>query len=46
MTVIGMDGSAGGEEPKKVVFDANRPFAFIIRETDSNAVLLMGTMSE
>ncbi len=46
VTVIGMDGSAGGEEPKKVVFDANRPFAFIIRETDSNAVLLMGTMSE
>ena len=45
VTVIAMDGAAG-PAPEKVIFDANRPFAFIIRETSSNAVLLMGTMSE
>ncbi len=36
----------GDEQPKKVVFDANRPFAFLIRETSSNAILLIGTLSE
>lgn len=39
--------SAGpGEKPEKVVFNADRPFAFLIRETSSNSILLMGTLSE
>lgn len=46
-TSLGMVTSAGpGEKPEKIVFDANRPFAFLIRETSSNSILLMGTLSK
>ena len=38
--------SGPGETPEKVVFDANRPFAFLIREVSSDAILLMGTLSK
>lgn len=47
-TVVVGVGSAnpGGANQEKVVVDANRPFAYCIRETSSNAVLLFGTLSD
>ena len=32
--------------PKKIVFDADRPFVYMIRETSTNAILLIGTLSK
>ena len=47
VTVIGMvDNAAGPYTPKKVTLDLNRPFAYFIRETSSNTLLLAGTLSE
>ena len=31
--------------PKKIVFDADRPFVYMIRETSTNTILLIGTLS-
>lgn len=44
MAVMATSAGPGQEEPEKVVFDLNRPFAYIIRETSTNAILLMGTL--
>ena len=32
-------------QPKKIVFDADRSFVYMIRETSTNAILLIGTLS-
>ena len=32
--------------PQKIVFDADRPFVYMIRETSTNAILLIGTLSK
>ena len=34
--------SAADQEPSPLIFNMNRPFAFIIREKDSNTILFMG----
>lgn len=47
LTGIAMVGTVyPGEVPEKVVVDVNHPFAYIIRETSSNAILLLGTLSK
>jgi serpin B len=46
-TMLGLIGSASpnDEKPKRVSFEATRPFIYIIRETSTNAILLIGTLS-
>lgn len=44
VTAIAMDNCAGPVTPKKVTLDLNRPFAYFIRETSSNTLLLAGTL--
>ena len=34
--------SSAGQEPTPLIFNMNRPFAFVIREKDSNTILFMG----
>ena len=34
--------TSAGQEPTPLIFNMNRPFVFIIREKDSNAILFMG----
>ena len=47
VTVIGMEkNSAVPVTPPKVTVDVNRPFAYVIRETTSGTVLLLGTLSK
>ena len=46
VTVVGMEkNSAVPVTPPKVTVDVNRPFAYVIRETTSGTVLLLGTLS-
>ena len=46
VTVIGYVNSAmPTTPPQKIVFDADRPFVYMIRETSTNAILLIGTLS-
>ena len=46
VTVIGMVNTAlPVTPPQKIVFDADRPFVYMIRETSTNAILLIGTLS-
>lgn len=44
VTVVGIETTSEGP-PKKVVFDANRPFIYIIRENSTGAVLFMGSVA-
>ena len=47
MTVISFVTSAlPTTPPQKIVFDADRPFVYMIRETSTNAILLIGTLSK
>ena len=47
VTVITMVTSAMPvTPPQKIVFDADRPFIYLIRETSTNAILLIGTLSK
>ena len=47
VTVIGMEkNTAVPVTPPKVTVDVNRPFAYVIRETTSGTVLLLGTLSK
>ena len=47
VTVIGMVNTAlPVTPPQKIVFDADRPFVYMIRETSTNAILLIGTLSK
>ena len=34
--------TSAGPEPTPLIFNMNRPFAFVIREKDSNTILFMG----
>ena len=46
VTVVGMDLAAAMPfTPPKVTVDVNRPFVYLIRETTSGTVLLLGTLS-
>lgn len=46
VTTIGFYTSAlPVSPPQKIVFDADRPFVYMIRETSTNAILLIGTLS-
>ena len=46
VTVIGFVTSAmPTTPPQKILFDADRPFVYMIRETSTNAILLLGTLS-
>lgn len=46
VTVVGMGyASAIISTPPKVTIDLDRPFAYAIRETSSNTILLLGTLS-
>ena len=46
VTVIGLvTSSLPVTPPQKIVFDADRPFVYMIRETSTNAILLIGTLS-
>ncbi len=47
VTVIGFEkATAVGPPPKPVVFDADHPFVYLIRETSSDTVLLVGSLSK
>ena len=47
VTVIGFEkATAVGAPPKPVVFDADHPFVYMIRETSTNTVLLVGSLSK
>ena len=47
VTVIGFEkATAIGPPPKPVVFDADHPFVYLIRETSTDAVLLVGSLSK
>lgn len=39
-------GSANPKEPERVTVDLNRPFFYVIRETTSGAILLMGAIKQ
>ena len=46
VTMVGLfTSSAAPVTPKKVTLDLNRPFAYFIRETSTNTLLLAGTLS-
>ena len=47
VTVIGFVNTSMPVTPlKKIVFDADRPFVYMIRETSTNTILLVGTLSK
>ena len=48
VTVIGMDYGASPDSapPQPVVFDADHPFVYLIRETSTGTILLVGSMSK
>ena len=47
VTVIGFEkATAVGAPPKPVVFDADHPFVYMIRETSTDTVLLVGSLSK
>lgn len=46
VTVIEFRKNASVGSPGKVVVDFNRPFAYLIREVSSGAILLLGTLSD
>lgn len=46
VTVIEFRKNASIGAPAKVVLDFNRPFAYLIREVSSGAILLLGTLSD
>ena len=47
VTVIGFEKATSvGAPPKTVVFDADHPFAYMIRETSTDTVLLVGSLSK
>ena len=47
MTVIGFEkATAIGPPPKPVVFDADHPFVYMIRETSTDTILLVGSLSK
>lgn len=45
VTVVGMRYTSAISTPPKVTVDLDRPFAYAIRETSSNTILLLGTLS-
>lgn len=45
-TVFTMAGADSGEAPQIKMMKFNRPFLYLIRETSTNTILLMGTLSE
>ena len=47
VTVIGFEkATAIGPPPKPVVFDADHPFVYMIRETSTDTILLVGSLSK
>ena len=47
VTVIGMEKATSiGAPSRPVVFDADHPFAYMIRETSTNTILLVGSVSK
>ena len=44
-TISFVNSALPATPPKKIVFDADRPFVYMIRETSTNAILLIGTLS-
>jgi serpin B len=47
VTVIGLEkATAIGAPPKTVIFDADHPFVYMIRETSTDTVLLVGSLSK
>ena len=47
VTVIGFEKATSvGAPPKTVIFDADHPFAYMIRETSTDTVLLVGSLSK
>ena len=47
VTVIGLEKATSVmNPPKPVVFDADHPFVYLIRERSSGAILLLGTLSK
>ena len=44
-TITFVTSAAPTAPPKKIVFDADRPFVYMIRETSTNAILLIGSLS-
>lgn len=44
VTVVGIEMTSAGP-PKKVIFEANRPFIYIIRENSTGAFLFMGSVA-
>ena len=45
-TISFVNSALPATPPKKIVFDADRPFVYMIRETSTNAILLIGTLSK
>ncbi len=46
VTVIEFRKNTSVGSPDKIVLDFNRPFAYLIREVSSGAILLLGTLSD
>ena len=46
VSLVGMEKALPGAPMEKRIINLDRPFAYIIRETSTNTILLMGTLSE
>ncbi|NLJ00051.1 MAG: serpin family protein, partial [Bacteroidales bacterium] len=46
VTTIGMVMTSMPMEPRRVVFNANRPFIYLIQENSIGAILFMGAVKE
>lgn len=46
VTVVAVATLATGAGPQPVMFDANRPFVFLIKENHSNTILFMGAVTQ
>lgn len=46
VTVIGMEMTSAAPGPRKVIFNADRPFIYVIQENSTGAILFMGAVKD
>jgi serpin B len=46
VTEIQLVATSGGDEPQPVYFKLNRPFAFLIKENSTGAILFAGAINK
>ncbi|MEA4950779.1 MAG: serpin family protein [Petrimonas sp.] len=46
VTVIGMEMTSAAPGPQKVIFNADRPFIYVIQENSTGAILFMGAVKD